>query len=131
MTERAAPADAGTALLTLALALVAFLGLFAAGSYFLAGHVRGVLDDWAQPALIMLVLTAIHATLAVGVARTRPWVRWMIFISLAALAIAVIVDASRHQVLDLVAVLWLMLAVVTNLVVLAWLRFGGGRRQGP
>lgn len=131
MTEAGRPRDAGTALLALALWLVAFLGLFAAGSYYLAGHVRGVLDHWIQPALIMLVLTAIHVLMAVGVARSRPWMHWMVYVSFVALAAAIVVDASRHQVLDLVAVLWLLLAVVANLAVLAWLRFGGGRRPGP
>ncbi|KAA9131859.1 hypothetical protein F3N42_06680 [Marinihelvus fidelis] len=120
--------DAGSRLLALALWLVAFLGLFAAGSYYLAGHVKSELDGWVQPALLMLVLTGIHVALAVGVARQRPWVRWLVFVSMAMMALSVILDASRQQVLDLVAALWLLLAVVANLAVLAWLRFGGGRR---
>lgn len=110
----------GASLLALFLVLVVLLGLFAAGGYLLSGGVRGEMDGWERPAVMMLALAAIHAVLAWGVWRARPWVRWFVLASIAAMIVATVLDASRHQVLDLGAALWLLLAGAANFAVLAW-----------
>ena len=115
----------GISILALFCTLVALLGLFASGAYFLIGQIRGELANWAPAALAMLALCVLYLALAFGLWRLLSYTRWFAPALLLVLAGVALADFMRNEVLDLAASLLFLLAAGANMAVVAWLRQPG------
>jgi hypothetical protein len=112
----------GFSILALLCALVAILALMVAGSKFLVGAVRGTLDDWQVPALVMLVTALLYGILTLACWRRHRWLHWLAPAVLLALALLALPELARETVLDLAVALVFLLAAAANLGVIAWAR---------
>ena len=119
----------GADILALLLALVAVLALLAAGSYFLAGHLKGAMVSWGGPAALSLSLGLVYLSLAWAYRRRRRWAPAATRLSLLLLLLAAWIDAGRQASLDLGAVTLFALAAAANLAALAWLALSAGGRR--
>lgn len=119
----------GADLLALLLALVAILAVLAAGSYFLAGHLKGAMQSWGRPAATSLCLGCVYFALAWAYRRRRRWAPAATRLSLLFLLVVAWTDAGRQESLDLGAVTLFMLAGGAHLAALAWLSLSDGGRR--
>jgi len=112
----------GFGILALLCTLVALLAVMVAGSKVLVGAVRGTLDDWQVPSLIMLAIALTYGCLALA-CRCRPaWLRWLAPLTLLVTTLLAYPELSKQGVLDLSVALVFLLAAGANLGAIAWAR---------
>jgi len=117
----------GISILSVLCILVGLLGLFAMASYFLIGSVKGELETWLRPAVVMLALCVLYLVLAAGLWKLRSWARWFAPGLLLVLTGAAMQELTQSEILDLAAALMFLLAGAANMAVIAWLRQPGVR----
>lgn len=117
------PAE-GTAtqgIMALLLVLVGLLEWMAAGSRLLIGSARGEMEPWLMTASVMGLIGLANFVLALGILRLEGWVRFLaVLLTLLVLAYGVL-RMVTDPVLSLSTALVFMLAMGTNLGLLAWL----------
>ena len=111
---------AGRGILVMLLILVGLLEFMAAGSKILVGALRGDIDHWVAPSLILAVISAAYFTLAHGVWALRSWVPLFTALLTVLLVTFNAVRFLQDPVPDLVLALVFLLAMTTNLGLIAW-----------
>lgn len=112
----------GFSILALLCALVALLALMVAGSKYLVGGVRGTLDDWQLPALVMLATALLYGVLSVACWRRNRALNWLAPAALLVLALLALPELGREGVLDLAVALVFLLAAAANLALIGYAR---------
>ena len=119
----------GRGILVMLLILVGLLEFMAAGSKVLVGALRGEIEHWVAPSLILTVMGVAYFTLAHGVWALRSWVPLFTALLTVLLVIFNAVRFLQDPVPDLALAMVFLLAMATNLGLIGWAVMPATRRM--
>ncbi len=118
----------GRGILVMLLILVGLLEFMAAGSKILVGALRGDIEHWVAPSLILSVISVAYFTLAHGVWALRSWVPLFTALLTVLLVTFNAVRFLQDPVPDLALALVFLLAISVNLGLIGWAIMPATRR---
>lgn len=119
----------GRGILVMLLILVGLLEFMAAGSKVLVGALRGDIEQWVGPSLILTVMGVAYFTLAHGVWALRSWVPLFTALLTVLLVIFNAVRFLQDPVPDLALAMVFLLGMVANLGLIGWTIMPATRRM--